>query len=285
MSLSGADAAEIAEARHVLENPGLAVRLADAIGTPIEALVKRLPDGAQKVIERGTRRALEVSLDVALRTLDRRSRPASDWLHRGIVVATGAAGGLVGLPGLVLELPVSLTVMLRSIADHARMQGEDLSSVAARLECLTVFAYGSRAAADDAADAGYFAVRATLARAVSQAAEFVAERGLAEAAGEKGAPALVQLVARIAKRLGVAVADKAGAQLVPFLGAAGGASINALFIHHYQETARAHFTVRRLERAHGADAVRAAYQQGMTPAGPLFGQGPRSPPTQPLDPE
>ena len=36
-------------------------------------------------------------------------------------------------------------------------------------------------------------------------------------------------------------------------------AINALFIQHYQETARAHFTVRRLERAHGAEAVRRAY--------------------------
>jgi len=129
-----------------------------------------------------------------------------------------------------------------------------------RLECLTVFAYGSRAGSDDAAEAGYFAVRAALARAVSTAAEFVARRGVAEAAGEKGAPAIAQLVARIAHRLGVAVTDKAAAQLVPLIGAAGGAAINALFISHYQDTAWAHFTLRRLERSHGTEAVRVAYE-------------------------
>jgi hypothetical protein len=65
--------------------------------------------------------------------------------------------------------------------------------------------------------------------------------------------------ARIAQRLGIAVTDKAAAQLVPLLGAAGGAAISALFIKHYQDTAWAHFTVRRLERTHGAGCVRAAY--------------------------
>lgn len=254
---------ELVAARRVLDHPSLAMRIADLVGMPIEAVVRRLPDGAQKRLAGATRKALDASLGVALRTLDGgRSGPAADWLHRGMVLASGAAGGAVGLPGLALELPVSTTVMLRSIADHARAQGEDLSQVAARLECLTVFAYGSRAtAADDAAKSAYFATRAALARAVSQAAEYVAERGLAEAAGERAAPAIARLLGTIAQRFGVTVADKAAAQLVPIVGAAGGAAVNALFIHHFQEVARAHFTVRRLERVHGAELVRAAWER------------------------
>jgi hypothetical protein len=260
--LSAEDLAALARANRALENPGLAVRIADKVGMPVEALLKRLPAVAQEKIAEGTRKALDAALGVALRTL----RPGwghapSDWLHRGLVVATGAAGGMVGLPGLVVELPLSLTVMLRSIADHAAAQGEDLSQVASRLECLTVFAYGTRSHEDDAASSSYFAVRAALSRAVSQAAQFVAERGLAEAVGEKGAPAFVQLLARIAQRLGITVGDKAAAQFVPIVGAAGGAALNALFMSHYQETAWAHFTVRRLEREHGAEAVRAAYER------------------------
>jgi EcsC protein family len=249
------DLGALSRARTILEEPSLAIRLTDALGTPIEALVRRLPDRAQKVVGEGTRRALETALDVALRTLDRRQTGRSaDWLHRGVVVASGALGGAAGLPGLALELPFSLTVMLR-----ARAEGEDLSTVTARLECLTVFAYGTRSRSDDAADAGYFAVRTALARAVSHAAEFIAERGIAGALGERSAPALVQLLARITQRLGIAVADKAAAQLVPVAGAVGGAAVNALFMTHYQDTAWAHFTVRRLERVHGADAVRAAF--------------------------
>jgi hypothetical protein len=248
-------------ARDLLESPSLAIRLADKVGAPLDALVHRLPAGAQDVIARATRRALDRSLDVALQTIDTgSSAPPSDWLHRGLVIASGAAGGSLGLAALAAELPFSLTVMLRSIADHARAQGADLAQVSTRLECLTVFAYGSRSRGDDAADSAYFAVRAALARAVSRAAEHVATRGVAGALADHGAPAIAQLVARIGQRLGAAVADKAAAQLVPLVGAAGGAAVNAIFIDHYQDTAWAHFTVRRLERAHGPDAVRAAYE-------------------------
>jgi hypothetical protein len=260
--MDAVDLDALRRARDLLERPSLAVRIADKAGAPIDALVRRLPAGAQEAIAAGTRRALDRSLEVALRTLERRGGGAtSDWLHRGLVVASGAVGGAGGLAALALELPFSLTVMLRSIADHARAQGEDLSLVASRLECLTVFAYGSRSGDDDAADSAYFAVRAALARAVSQAAEHVARRGVTGALADRGAPAFAQLVARVGQRLGLAVTDKAAAQLLPLAGAAGGAAVNAIFIAHYQDTAWAHFTIRRLERVHGAEVVRRAWDE------------------------
>jgi hypothetical protein len=259
--LTSADLEEIRHARQILEHPSLAIRLADLVGKPISELVKALPDGAQKTIATATTTALEKALDVALRTLDASGRsPAPDWLHRAAVVATGAAGGAAGLAGLAFELPVSLTVMLRSIASHARAQGEDLGSVATRLECLTVFAYGS--GTDDASESAYWISRAALGRAVASAAEYVADRGLAEALSKKSTPALVQLLARISQRFGLAVSDKAAAQFVPLIGAAGGAAINTLFINHFQATAKAHFSIRRLERAYGEVAVRRAYERG-----------------------
>jgi hypothetical protein len=259
MALSGTELEEVARAKRTLENPCLAIRMADSVGKPIDGLVRRLPEGAQRAINEGTQKALQSALRVAVRSLDRQRGGPTDWLHRGAVIASGAVGGVAGLPGLVLELPFSLTVMLRAIADHARAQGEDLSLVQPRLECLTVFAYGSRSSADDSADSAYFATRAGFAQAVSHAAEYVARYGAA-AVGETSAPAVVQLLTRIAQRLGVSVTEKAAAQLVPIIGAAGGAAINALFMSHYQDTARAHFTVRRLERAHGAEVVRRAYE-------------------------
>lgn len=259
--MDSTDLDALRRARKILENPGLAIRIADKVGTPVEALVRRLPAAAQDAITTATRKALDKSLHVALRTVDLADRGTpADWLHRGAVMATGAAGGALGIAGLAVELPVSLTLMLRSIADHARSQGEDLTQIASRLECLTVFAYGTPSRADDAVDSAYFATRAALARAVSQAAEYVAGRGIAEAVGEKSAPALVQLMARVAQRLGIAVTDKAAAQLVPIAGAVGGAAVNAMFINHYQEVAWAHFTIRRLERAHGTEVVRSRYE-------------------------
>jgi hypothetical protein len=48
---------------------------------------------------------------------------------------------------------------------------------------------------------------------------------------------------------------------VPAIGAAGGAAINLLFIDHFQDMAPGHFIVRKLERAYGAELVRAEYER------------------------
>ena len=158
------------------------------------------------------------------------------------------------MAALAIELPVSTTLMLRSIADIARSEGEDLRDVGTRLACLEVFALGGLSTRDDAADAAYYAVRGALAAAVREAADFITEKGLAS----RGAPVLARLIAQIASRFGVAVSEKAAAQAVPVLGAVGGAGVNLVFIDHFQNMARAHFTIRRLERRYGEAAVRAA---------------------------
>lgn len=258
-TLSPADLDELRLAKALLESPSVAVRIANLVGTPIEKGFALLPARASGAVHSAVRRALEVALGAALRTLGpgglgRRARP-SDATHRLLAIASGGAGGFFGLPALAVELPISTTILLRSIADHARAQGEDLASPEARLACIEVFALGGRRAGDDAAEAGYFAVRAALARALGEAATFVAERGLAA----EGAPALARLVAQVAARFSIPVGEKAAAQAIPLVGALGGAAINAVFAEHFQGVARGHFTVRRLERAHGAEAVRAAY--------------------------
>lgn len=48
---------------------------------------------------------------------------------------------------------------------------------------------------------------------------------------------------------------------MPLIGALGGAAVNYAFIDHFQEIARGHFTVRRLERRYGKEAVRTAYDK------------------------
>lgn len=50
------------------------------------------------------------------------------------------------------------------------------------------------------------------------------------------------------------------AKSIPAIGAVLGATVNTLFIDHFQQMAQGHFTVRRLERKYGMEAVRAAYQ-------------------------
>jgi hypothetical protein len=169
----------------------------------------------------------------------------------------GGVGGAFGLAALPIELPITTTIIMRSIADIARSQGEDLGDAAARLACLEVFALGGSSVEDDATESGYFAVRAALARAVSEAAKYVARR----TAIEDGAPVIVRLLAQIAARFNTVVGEKIMAQGVPVVGALGGATINVLFIEHFQDMARGHFIVRRLERTHGAEEVRRKYEE------------------------
>ena len=82
------------------------------------------------------------------------------------------------------------------------------------------------------------------------------EKGLIE----EGAPALVRLVIQIAERFSIQVSEKAAAQAIPAIGAAGGAIVNTLFIDHFQDMARGHFIVRRLEKKYGKEVVEEAYK-------------------------
>ena len=136
--------------------------------------------------------------------------------------------------------------MLRSIADIAQSEGEDLSDPEAALSCVQVFALGGRTGSDDASESGYFAVRG-IAREDRDAKPPASsrERGVIE----QGAPVLVRFLAQVASRFGVVVSQKVAAQAFPVIGALGGAAVNYAFIEHFQDVARGHFTVRRLERA------------------------------------
>jgi len=251
------ETADLEHARELLENTKLAARITAALGTPIEKGFKLLPERWAESVQEATRTALRRALDVAVRTLDEgRRKPSSDLLHKMLVATSGGVAGAVGLAALTVELPISTTIMLRSIADIARSEGEDVREIGTKLACIEVFALGGPHGRDDATETGYFAVRLALAHAISEAAQFIAERGLVE----EGAPVLVRLISSIAARFSTVVSEKIAAQSVPVLGAAGGALINTLFIGHFQDMARGHFIVRRLERRHGAERVRERYE-------------------------
>jgi hypothetical protein len=249
---------ELRRAKALLERPGLAARVTGLIGMPVEKAMDLLPARWSEAVAVATRESLGAALRLAVTTLDDRPQGRSfNLAHKVAVAATGAGGGAFGLAGLPIELPISTTVMLRSIADIARSEGEALGASDAQLACLEVFALGGRSSADDATESSYFVVRAALARAVSDAARYVAERGIAE----ETAPIIVRLLAQIASRFGLVVSQKVAAQAVPLVGAAAGSAINVLFMDHFQQLARGHFIVRRLERVYSAEAVQAAYEQ------------------------
>ncbi len=258
MTLSAQDREALRYAKVLLENPGLAAKITGLIGMPVEKAIAMLPERWSDIVHQATRKSLDTALHLAITTLDDKPNVrARERLHRLAVAATGAGGGAFGLVGLPIELPISTTIILRSIADIARSEGELLQTPHAKMACLEVFALGGRSAADDASESSYFVVRAALARSIAEAAQFITQRGLVE----EGAPVLLRLLAQIASRFGANVSQKIAAQAVPVVGAAGGAVVNVLFIDHFQDMARGHFIVRRLERAYSPDLIRAEYER------------------------
>jgi hypothetical protein len=248
-----------------LEHPGLAARLGNIAGKPIELMRQALPAGASKAVEAATAKGLNAALTVALRTMNNEPQAGSNLLHKALAAVSGAVGGSFGLAALPLELPISTIIMLRSIVDIARSEGEDLEDPETPLACLQVFALGGRAGVADASESGYFAVRGVLAKSVAEAARFIAEKGvLAE-----GAPVVVRFITQVASRFGIVVTQKVAAQALPVIGALGGAAVNYAFIDHFQEVARAHFTVRRLERSYGKDVIRIQYEIILNETKPL----------------
>jgi hypothetical protein len=239
---------DLRAAHAALENPSLAARLAAVAGMPVEALHARLPAVLRGSVDGAVRAALSLAMATALR-----SGPAavplpvpSTWFHRGLAAATGAMGGAFGLPGTLLELPVSTTILLRQVAAVAAEEGENLDAPEVAAECLKVFALGGTAPTDDAAESGYFAVRLALAEALK---------------GAVGRTVVPGFVAAVASRFVGPVGLKVTAQAAPVLGAAAGAAVNIAFLEHFRAVGRGHFTLRRLERTHGAAAVRRAWDE------------------------
>ncbi len=242
-----------------LEHTNFATRLATLVGRQLGSFGRLLPLGMSGFVNRAAEKAISGALAVALGSLRRETkRPRhARLLHRAMAAASGATGGFFGLSSLPVELPVSTIIILRTIADIAREEGEDLSDPEVALACLQVFALGAHEEGDDFTDSGYFATRGLLAKTVSEAGRYALERGV----GDKATPAMVRLVTQIGARFGLVVSEKIAVQAVPIIGAAGGAAVNYAFADHFQSLAFGHFTVRRLERLYGSELIQVEYKR------------------------
>ena len=262
--LSQEDLASLRRAKEALESPSLTMKLASLVGSPIEKLMAKMPTVAQEKIDDATQAALKKCLQVALRTLSKSTiegvvlppEKPHNLMHKLAVATTGAAGGAFGLFALPVELPVTTTLMFRSICDIARSEGEDVHLIETQLQCLMVLGMGGPSSSDDNADIGYFIVRGTLAQSVSKATSEIASKGLSG----HGSTALLKFLQTVASRFSVQVSEQVAAKSIPAIGAVLGAMVNTVFMDHFQQMAHGHFTVRRLERQYGQLAVERAFQ-------------------------
>jgi hypothetical protein len=261
LTLPPADEAALRGAIRNLENQDFAAQLADYAGKPIARVMRLMPKAANRRINKIVETAILNCLNVAIRSIRPQSKaPPAQRAASLLAGLSGGVSGFFGFAALPIELPVTTTIMLRSIADIARHQGEDLSALEARLACVEVFALGAPRESGARADFGYYASRALLGRLAADATALLLERS----AASLSAPIVGGLVSEIATRFSVVVTERSAASALPVLGAVGGATVNMMFMNHFQRVARGHFAVRRLERQYGADVVRQLYDEYAT---------------------
>jgi hypothetical protein len=258
----------------LLEKPGFLLRMAHVIGEPIEMLQNRLPDKVKLWIAQATEKSLEKALAVALKTIpkdhtkaidfksmDDEARKKKRWHTAGAAIS-GTVGGFFGAAAIPIELPITTTLMLRSILEISQSYGADLKDPRTALECLYVFTLGSANPRTNATDTAYYTTRLGLAQMVHSASRFIGNQAADRVlhALEKGtAPILIKFITNVAARFELAVSEKLLAEAIPIIGAIGGGFVNTAFLNYYNDVARCHFGIRQLEQQYGEDEVKKTY--------------------------
>ncbi len=234
--LDAGDRASLAEAAAILlDARGIVIRTSEWLGGRLHAAGPHLSsEDWQARYQALVEAALRNAYRVGTLGLDGEShrRP---WrrLSKLVAAATGGASGFVGLPGIAADLPITTCLMMRSIAEIARSQGENLASADTRQACIEVFAFGGPEIEDNDIDIAYWTIRGSL-----------------------GHASIAMLIRQAATRFGLMLSQRYLAQTVPLIGAAAGSTLNYAFMNYYQQMARVHFTLRELERRHERGAVR-----------------------------
>lgn len=210
---------------------GLGMQVLNLMGGQAEVLLNQLPEGVRARIGDGTETALRLAVKAAQGSRGvLRDQPG--WLNTAMTTALGAAGGFGGLPSALAELPVTTTVLLRSIQGVAVEHGFDPAEDSVQFDCIQVFAAAGPLGKNDGADLAFLSTRVALSGAAVQA-----------------------LIARVAPRLAIVLGQKLAAQAVPVLGAVAGAATNFAYTSYYQDIAHVHFRLRKLaietDRPHG----------------------------------
>ena len=209
----------------------LASVLGSAAGLGLRRL--RLPEAVSEralgLTEALLRRALEVAT-LGLWPTGGEGR----GMFRVVAAVSGGIGGFAGLGGFLPDVALTTLLIMRRIAAIAAEEGEDLSSEAGRAACIEVFAFGSTEVGETP-EFGYWSARLLV----------------------QGRP-LMLVISEAAASYGIRLSQKFALQILPLVGAAGGALVNTAFLDHYESLARVHFMLRRLERQYGAAVVKAA---------------------------
>lgn len=245
-------------AKQNMEDIGWAMEGLNKMGSFIDGRVKVLPERQQKWLQQISFKVLQKVVETNLLSmkLDKVEKSPLNTVYKAMVTSSGILGGAFGATAFAVDLGLTTKLMMRSIMDIARSEGEDLNALDTQLACLQVFALGGKTKHDDSLDTGYFASRLALNAAVKGSTSKLVE-GLLVGASQP----MLRVIAMVASRFSIQVSEKFVAQAVPVIGAVGGGAINLAFIRHFQNMAQAHFCIRRLERQYGEEVIEVAYNE------------------------
>ncbi|WP_136441135.1 EcsC family protein [Pacificoceanicola onchidii] len=203
------------------------VQVLNVLNWPAESLIERLPENARAKLETATVRGLEAAMSAASGT---RSliKDQKNWVNTATTTAVGVVGGLGGLTTALAELPVTVTMLMRSVQAVAAEHGFDPDEEQTRKDALLVFAAAGPLVQGKTPDLTFLSSRVTL-------------TGVNVYVG----------IGLIAPRLALVLGRKLAAQTIPVIGAATAAATNYSYSGYYQEMAAVVFGLRALSEQTG----------------------------------
>jgi hypothetical protein len=259
--ISEEDLIILTKAKLQMEEIGWAMKGLNKIGNVIQNKIDLLPEKQLKKLQKISYDILLKVVDANLLSMksDRKIQRPINNAYKTMVTTSGVIGGTFGMIAFTADLALTTKIMMRSIMDIARSEGEDITVLDTQLACLQVFALGGKSKHDDNLDTGYYATRITLNSTVKGATAGVGK--LTSSLLKSSSNPIIQLLGAVASRFSIQVSEKFVAQVVPILGAAGGGAINLAFINHFQSMAHAHFAIRRLERKYDEKTIRKVFEK------------------------
>ncbi|WP_176593001.1 EcsC family protein [Sphingobium sp. EM0848] len=142
------------------------------------------------------------------------------WLsakYKALAAAEGVGTGLMGAPGIAIDVPALLSINFRAIGEFATYYGFEIGRQEERIFALAILHYAA-----SPKDASKGLLMAEIAKVTKQAASKKTWEKLNQSA-------LVKIVEAIATKIGIKLTKGKLAQSIPLVGAGVGGSFNAYF--------------------------------------------------------
>jgi len=141
-----------------MEQIGWAMQGLNKVGNVIESRINLLPKKQQEWLQQITYKVLHTVVKSNLISMKAHKNDTRPWnkTYKALVTSSGMLGGALGATAFVADLSLTTKLMMRSIMDIARNEGEDLSTLDTQLACLQVFALGGTSKHDNSIETGFY---------------------------------------------------------------------------------------------------------------------------------